>query len=40
LLNPDVITPYACNIHPALTGHRVIAEAVVRALRDSEFQQN
>lgn len=40
LLNPDVITPYACNIHPARAGHRVIAESVVHALRDSEFQQN
>jgi lysophospholipase L1-like esterase len=31
LLNPDVITQAACNIHPAQTGHRVIAEAVAHA---------
>jgi lysophospholipase L1-like esterase len=40
LLNPDVITPYACNIHPARTGHRVIAQSVAHALRDSEFQHD
>ncbi len=40
LLNPDVLTPYACNIHPARAGHRLIAKTVVHALRQSEFQQN
>jgi lysophospholipase L1-like esterase len=33
LLNPDVYNPYVCNIHPAQTGHRLIAKTIARALR-------
>ena len=39
LLNPDVDTPFACNIHPARTGHRLIAESVAHELR-ADVQQN
>jgi lysophospholipase L1-like esterase len=37
LLNPDVINQAACNIHPAQTGHRVIADAVARAFIDERY---
>jgi lysophospholipase L1-like esterase len=33
LLNPDVYTPNLCNIHPARTGHRLIARTIAHALR-------
>lgn len=33
LLNPDVYTPNACNEHPALAGHRLIARTIAYALR-------
>jgi lysophospholipase L1-like esterase len=33
LLNPDVINQFVCNIHPAQTGHRLIAKAVAHAFR-------
>ncbi len=33
LLNPDVYDQFVCNIHPAQTGHRLIAKAIARALR-------
>jgi lysophospholipase L1-like esterase len=33
LLNPDVSTPDMCNIHPARTGHRLIAKTIAEALR-------
>jgi lysophospholipase L1-like esterase len=32
LLNPDVSNQYLCDIHPAQTGHRLIAETIARAL--------
>jgi lysophospholipase L1-like esterase len=32
LLNPDVYNQYVCNIHPAHTGHRLIAKTIARAL--------
>jgi lysophospholipase L1-like esterase len=32
LLNPDVVTPGACNIHPALTGHNLIARTIAATL--------
>jgi lysophospholipase L1-like esterase len=37
LLNPDVVTQAACNIHPAQTGHRLIAETVGRAFIDERY---
>jgi lysophospholipase L1-like esterase len=40
LLNPDVVTPYECNIHPARTGHRVIAETVAHALQEAQSSGN
>ena len=33
LLNPDVDTPNLCNIHPARTGHRLIARTIAHALQ-------
>jgi len=33
LLNPDVSNQFVCNIHPAQTGHRLIARTIARALR-------
>jgi lysophospholipase L1-like esterase len=36
LLNPDVSTPNACNIHPARLGHRLIAKTVA----ESFWKQN
>jgi lysophospholipase L1-like esterase len=33
LLNPDVSNQFVCNIHPAQTGHRLIAKAIAQALR-------
>jgi lysophospholipase L1-like esterase len=33
LLNPDVDNQFVCNIHPAQTGHRLIAKAILHALR-------
>jgi lysophospholipase L1-like esterase len=37
LLNPDVLTPNACNEHPALTGHRLIARTIAHALRAADL---
>jgi lysophospholipase L1-like esterase len=37
LLNPDVYNQYVCNIHPAQTGHRLIAQTILEALRSAEF---
>jgi len=37
LLNPDVYNQYVCNIHPAQTGHRLIAKTILEALRTLEF---
>jgi lysophospholipase L1-like esterase len=37
LLNPDVVNQAVCNIHPAQTGHRVIAEAIARAFIDERY---
>jgi lysophospholipase L1-like esterase len=37
LLNPAVNTPYACNIHPARTGHRLIATTVAHAVHEAEL---
>ena len=31
LLNPDVYNQYVCNIHPAQTGHRLIAKTIAHA---------
>jgi len=33
LLNPDVHNQYVCNIHPAQTGHRLIAKTIAHAFR-------
>jgi lysophospholipase L1-like esterase len=33
LLNPDVYNQYVCNIHPAQTGHRLIAKTIAHAFR-------
>jgi lysophospholipase L1-like esterase len=33
LLNPDVYNQYVCNIHPAQTGHRLIARTILRTLQ-------
>lgn len=33
LLNPDVFNQYVCNIHPAQTGHRLIAKTIAHAFR-------
>jgi lysophospholipase L1-like esterase len=33
LLNPDVINQFVCNVHPAQTGHRLIADTVAHAFR-------
>lgn len=35
LLNPDVANQFACNIHPAQTGHRLIASTIATAVRTS-----
>jgi len=32
LLNPDVSNQFVCNIHPAVTGHRLIAKTIVDSL--------
>jgi lysophospholipase L1-like esterase len=37
LLNPDLYTPNACNEHPALTGHRLIARTIAHALRAEDL---
>jgi lysophospholipase L1-like esterase len=37
LLNPDVYNQFVCNIHPAQTGHRLIAKTILEALRKAEF---
>ena len=36
LLNPDVYNQFVCNIHPAQTGHRLIAKTIAHALRSAE----
>jgi lysophospholipase L1-like esterase len=36
LLNPDVVNQFVCNIHPAQTGHRLIAKTVLDALWAAE----
>ncbi len=33
LLNPDVYNQFVCNIHPAQTGHRLIAKTIAHAFR-------
>jgi lysophospholipase L1-like esterase len=38
LLNPDVINQAVCNIHPAQTGHRLIAETVAISARISSTE--
>jgi len=37
LLNPDVYSPFVCNIHPAQTGHRLIAKTIAHALRAADL---
>jgi lysophospholipase L1-like esterase len=37
LLNPDVSTPNACNEHPALTGHQLIATTIARTLQAADL---
>jgi lysophospholipase L1-like esterase len=32
LLNPDVVNQFVCNIHPAQTGHRLIAKTLLETL--------
>jgi lysophospholipase L1-like esterase len=34
LLNPDVHNQYVCNIHPAQTGHRLIAKTIAYSIRN------
>jgi lysophospholipase L1-like esterase len=36
LLNPDVVNQFVCNIHPAQTGHRLIAKTLLEALRAAD----
>jgi lysophospholipase L1-like esterase len=36
LLNPDVVNQFVCNIHPAQTGHRLIANTIEHALHTLE----
>ncbi len=36
LLNPDVYDQYVCNIHPAQTGHRLIAKTIEHALHTAD----
>jgi lysophospholipase L1-like esterase len=36
LLNPDVVNQFVCNIHPAQTGHRLIAKTIEHALHSLE----
>jgi lysophospholipase L1-like esterase len=36
LLNPDVVNQFVCNIHPAQTGHRLIAKTIEHALHTLE----
>jgi len=38
LLNPDVTNQFVCNIHPAQTGHRLIAKTILQALRTEDFR--
>lgn len=37
LLNPDVYTANACNEHPALAGHRLIARTIAHALQAADL---
>jgi lysophospholipase L1-like esterase len=37
LLNPDVNAPNACNEHPALAGHRLIARTIAHAWRAADL---
>jgi lysophospholipase L1-like esterase len=37
LLNPDVYNQYVCNIHPAQTGHRLIAKTIANAIRNLDL---
>jgi lysophospholipase L1-like esterase len=37
LLNPDVDNQFVCNIHPAQTGHRLIARTIAHALRTADL---
>src|SRR5277367_1548272 len=37
LLNPDVSTANACNEHPALAGHRLIARTIAHALQAADL---
>jgi lysophospholipase L1-like esterase len=37
LLNPDVSAPNACNEHPALTGHQLIATTIAHALQAADL---
>jgi lysophospholipase L1-like esterase len=32
LLGPDPVTPNACSVHPALLGHQVIADTIIRTI--------
>ena len=32
LLNPDVVNQFVCNVHPAHTGHRLIAKTIARTI--------
>lgn len=36
LLNPDVYEKFLCDVHPAQTGHRLIAKTIAHALRTAE----
>jgi lysophospholipase L1-like esterase len=36
LLNPDVVNQFVCNIHPAQTGHRLIANTIADVFRPEE----
>jgi lysophospholipase L1-like esterase len=38
LLNPDIYTPNACNEHPALAGHQLIARTIAHALQAADLR--
>ena len=35
LLNPDVKSPFFCDVHPAQSGHRLIARTIAKAAREA-----
>jgi lysophospholipase L1-like esterase len=37
LLNPDVVNQFVCNVHPAHTGHRLIAETIAHTIATEDL---